>query len=228
MTQPINSGAPQPVQGVTGGPGINQGTASVDPGTGALVFHPQPANVVQVRGSTPGAFQVYEYFHTNTDFARLSLNAQVGGPFQLAVETQPPTVHRGLQIIPAPITAFEAVGIVNNITATAPTVFTTITDMSLAFTTPAISTLLCWYSMSWFASVVGADVQFRLLLDGATTLSNLVVASMNARWQGLSYMGSAMNVGVGSHTIVAQWSVGSGDLSGNGIMRTLRVLELLT
>lgn len=96
--QPFNAGAPQPVMGVTGGPGINSGTASVDPGSGALVFHPQPANVVQVRGSTPGAFQVYEYFHTNTDFSRLTLEAQAGGPFIIAVETDPTTVIRDLDI----------------------------------------------------------------------------------------------------------------------------------
>lgn len=96
--QPPQSGAPTPVMGVTGGPGINNGTASIDPSNGALVFHPQPANVVQVRGSTPGAFQVYEYFHTNTDFSRLTLEAQTGGPFIIAAETDPTTVIRGIDL----------------------------------------------------------------------------------------------------------------------------------
>lgn len=85
--QPINSGAPVPVQGVTGGPGINQGTASVDPGTGALVFHPAPANVVQIRGSTPGAFQVFEFSNSTTNFSRLGINAATGGPFVIDTET---------------------------------------------------------------------------------------------------------------------------------------------
>jgi hypothetical protein len=85
--------------GVTGGPGINQGTASVDPDTGALVIHPDPANVTQFRkGGTPQAIQIYEYFNTNADYSRVAINALAGGPFQLDVETAPGGVARNLQI----------------------------------------------------------------------------------------------------------------------------------
>jgi predicted Rdx family selenoprotein len=98
MTQPVNAGAPQPVQGVTGGPGLPQGVASVDGSTGNVVISP-PNNTIQFRKTdSPQALQVYEYFHTNADFSRISLNAQTGGPFQIAVETAPPAVVRGLQI----------------------------------------------------------------------------------------------------------------------------------
>lgn len=96
--QPISAGAPVPVQGVTGGPGLPQGVASVDGSTGNVVITP-PNNTIQVRKTdSPQALQLYEFFHTNIDFARLSLNAQTGGPFQLAVETAPSGLIRGLQI----------------------------------------------------------------------------------------------------------------------------------
>jgi hypothetical protein len=99
MTQPINSGQPLPVAGVTGGPGISQGTASIDPDTGALVIHPDPANVTQFRkGNIPQSIQIYEYFNTNTDYSRVAINANTGGPFQLSVETAPGSVPRNLQI----------------------------------------------------------------------------------------------------------------------------------
>jgi hypothetical protein len=97
MTQP-GSGIPQPVPGVTGGQGLPQGVASVEGSTGNVVITP-PSNVLQVRkGVFPQSFQVYEYFNNNTDFSRIALNAQTGGPFQIAVETDPPSVIRGLDI----------------------------------------------------------------------------------------------------------------------------------
>lgn len=103
MTQPNQppfSGAPTPVSGVTGGPPVLGGQISNDPTTGNIVVAGNPGNVFQIRkGNTPQALQVYEYFHTNTDFSRLSLNAQTGGPFQLSVETLPASVIRDLQII---------------------------------------------------------------------------------------------------------------------------------
>lgn len=96
--QPVAAGAPQPVQGVTGGPGLPQGVASVDGTTGNVVISP-PNNTVQFRKTdSPQSLQVYEYFHSNTDFARIALEGQTGGPFQLAVEVEPPGVIRGLEI----------------------------------------------------------------------------------------------------------------------------------
>jgi hypothetical protein len=98
MTQPIGSGAPTPVQGVTGGPGLPQGTASIDGETGNVVIQP-PGNTVQIKKTdSPQSLQVYEYFHTNTDFARIALDAQIGGPFSIDVETEPPSVIRGVEI----------------------------------------------------------------------------------------------------------------------------------
>jgi hypothetical protein len=97
MTQP-GSGIPQPVPGVTGGQGLPQGVASVEGSTGNVVITP-PSNVIQVRkGVIPQSLQVYEYFNNNTDFSRIALNAQTGGPFQLSVETDPSSVVRGLEI----------------------------------------------------------------------------------------------------------------------------------
>ena len=98
MTQPIGAGQPKPVQGVTGGPGLPQGVASVDGTTGNVVISP-PNNAIQIRKTdSPQSLQLYEYFHNATDFARLALNAQTGGPFELAVETDPTSVIRGLDI----------------------------------------------------------------------------------------------------------------------------------
>lgn len=96
--QPINSGAPQPVQGVTGGPGLPQGVASVDGTTGNVQISPPSNTIQQKKGASPQSFQVYEFDAGTTNFSRISLNAQTGGPFQLAVETQPPSLIRGLQI----------------------------------------------------------------------------------------------------------------------------------
>lgn len=99
MTQPPFSGAPAPVQGVTGGPGLPQGVASVDGTTGNVIVAP-PNNTIQFKKTdTPQSLQVYEYSHSTTDFARISLNAQTGGPFQLAVETAPAGTLRDLAIL---------------------------------------------------------------------------------------------------------------------------------
>lgn len=94
----IGSGIPAPVTGVTGGQGLPQGVASVEGSTGNVVITP-PSNVVQFRkGAIPQSLQVYEYFNSNTDYSRIALNASTGGPFQVAVETAPNTVIRGLDI----------------------------------------------------------------------------------------------------------------------------------
>lgn len=97
--QPPSSGAPVPVAGVTGGPPVLGGQISNDPNTGNVVIAPNPGQVLQVRkGNNPTALQVYEYFHTNTDYSRIALNSQTNGPFSLAVETAPSTVIRALQL----------------------------------------------------------------------------------------------------------------------------------
>lgn len=98
QVQPL-SGIPTPVVGVTGGQGLPQGVASVEGSTGNVVITP-PSNVVQFRkGDIPQALQVYEYFHSNTDFSRIEMVAQTGGPFLLGVQTAPNTVIRGLDIV---------------------------------------------------------------------------------------------------------------------------------
>ena len=97
MTQPLHSGAPLPVSGVTGGPGINQGSASIDPSTGNIVFTP-PGNAVEIK-KAPSAFNVYEYFNSNADYVRLALQTATGGPEQIGVFAQPTSVSRDLQIV---------------------------------------------------------------------------------------------------------------------------------
>ena len=99
MTQPPHSGIPQPVPGVTGGPGLNSGNASIDPGTGNIVLTP-PGNAVEIK-KAPSQLNVYEYFNSNTDFARLALATQTGGPETIGVQAQPPSVNRDLQIVAA-------------------------------------------------------------------------------------------------------------------------------
>jgi len=96
--QPINSGAPLPVSGVTGGPGVLAGQIANDPGTGNVVINPNPGNAVEVKKS-PSQFNVYEYFNTNTDFARLALATALGGPEVIGVQAQPGSVNRDLQIV---------------------------------------------------------------------------------------------------------------------------------
>lgn len=98
MTQQIFSGAPLPVSGVTGGPGLPQGVASVDGTTGNVQISPPSNTIQQKKGASPQSLQVYEFDGGPTSFARLALNAQTGGPFQLAVEVQPPGTIRALQI----------------------------------------------------------------------------------------------------------------------------------
>lgn len=98
MTQPLGAGAPLPVAGVTGGPGLPQGVASVDGGTGNVVISP-PSNAIQFRkGGVPQSLQIYESFISDTDFMRLSLNATIGGPFLITTEFAGSGVARDLQI----------------------------------------------------------------------------------------------------------------------------------
>lgn len=90
MTQPAappNSGAPQPVQGVTGGPAVFGGQISNDPNDGSIVVAPNPGNVFQLRkGNNPQALQIYERFTSNTIYTRLGFYAQLNGPFLITTE----------------------------------------------------------------------------------------------------------------------------------------------
>jgi hypothetical protein len=98
MTQPINSGAPQPVQGVTGGPPVLGGQIGNDPNSGNVVINPNPGNAVEIKKS-PSAFNVYEYFNSNVDNVRLSLATALGGPEVMGVIAAPTSVNRDLQIV---------------------------------------------------------------------------------------------------------------------------------
>jgi len=99
MTQPINSGAPTPVQGVTGGPGLPQGVAGVEGTTGNVVVTP-PSNTLQVRkGDSPQSIQVYEFYHSQTDNVRLELLTATGGPETIGVRAAPAGVTRDLNIV---------------------------------------------------------------------------------------------------------------------------------
>jgi hypothetical protein len=98
MTQPLFSGAPQPVQGVTGGPAVLGGQIGNDPNTGNVVINPAPGNAVEIRKS-PSAFNVYEYFNSNTDNVHITLATALGGPETIGVIAAPSTVSRDLQIV---------------------------------------------------------------------------------------------------------------------------------
>jgi len=96
MTQPIGSGAPTPVQGVTGGPGIPSGVGGVEQPSGNVVFTP-PSNTFQLRkGSSPQALQVYEFYNSPTDNVRIELAAATGGPEFIGVRAAPSGVVRVL------------------------------------------------------------------------------------------------------------------------------------
>jgi len=98
VTQPAFSGAPQPVQGVTGGPGLPQGVASVEGSTGNVVVSP-PANTLQIRkGASPQSIQVYEFYNSATDNVRIELLTQTNGPEFIGVRTAPGNVARDLRI----------------------------------------------------------------------------------------------------------------------------------
>ena len=98
MTQPINSGAPTPVQGVTGGPGLPQGVAGVEGDTGNVVITP-PSNTFQLRkGDSPQALQVYEFYHSQTDNVRIELLTATGGPEFIGVRAAPAGTIRNLQV----------------------------------------------------------------------------------------------------------------------------------
>jgi|SRR5215469_7279515 len=97
MTQPPHSGAPVPVQGVTGGPPVLGGQIANDPNSGNVVINPSPGNAVEIKKS-PSAFNVYEYFNSNTDNVRLTMATQLGGPEQMGIVAAPPGVTRDLNI----------------------------------------------------------------------------------------------------------------------------------
>lgn len=98
MTQPINSGAPIPVQGVTGGPGLPVGAASIDGTTGNIVLTPPSNTIQQKKTDSPQAFQIYEFFHSDSDFVRISLATATGGPEFIGVEVFPAGVLRDLVV----------------------------------------------------------------------------------------------------------------------------------
>jgi len=97
MTQPPNSGAPTPVQGVTGGPAVLGGQIGNDPSSGNVVINPNPGNAVEIKKS-PSAFNVFEYFNSNTDNSRLTLATALGGPDIIGIISAPTSVIRNLQI----------------------------------------------------------------------------------------------------------------------------------
>jgi len=73
MPGPVGSGIPDPVQGVTGGEGLPQGSAIIDPVTGSIVFSPSN-NAVEVRtGQSAQTLLIYNRFTSATIFERLEL-----------------------------------------------------------------------------------------------------------------------------------------------------------
>lgn len=98
MTQPLGSGAPDPVQGVTGGPGLPQGVASVDGGTGNVIISPPSNTIEQKKTTVPQTLFVYERFISNADFVRIGLQTQTNGPEIIGVSVQPPGTLRDLVV----------------------------------------------------------------------------------------------------------------------------------
>src|SRR5215831_5998456 len=99
VTQPAFSGAPAPVQGVTGGPGLPQGVAGVEGSTGNVVITP-PSNTFQLsKGDSPQSLQVYEFYHSNLDNVRIELLTATGGPETIGVRAAPTSVTRDLNIV---------------------------------------------------------------------------------------------------------------------------------
>lgn len=95
MTIPF-SGIPAPVQGVTGGQGLPQGVAAIEGDTGNVVFTP-PSNVLQLRkGAIPQSLQIYETYTSATDFIRIEIEANSGGPFRVRTEQQGSGIARPL------------------------------------------------------------------------------------------------------------------------------------
>jgi hypothetical protein len=92
------SGIPAPVQGVTGGQGLPQGTASIEGSTGNVVITP-PSNVLQLRkGAIPQSLQIYETYSSATDYIRLSVSSNTGGPFRIRTEEAGSGVARPLNL----------------------------------------------------------------------------------------------------------------------------------
>lgn len=233
--QPINSGAPQPVAGVTGGPPVLGGQISNDPNDGSVVVSPNPGNVLQIRkGSQPTALQVYEYSHSPTDFSRLALNSQAGGPFQLAVETQPPTVVRDLQIlapgvvtipnlqVPGPRVWVPGVAINPSTTSTTPV---DMPDMVATFNLNVQTTVFAWFSFASTLNAVGNQVAVGFVIDGgAIQAQNIYQAkALPNNTENLSTFIVYTGLLPGSHTIKVQWSCQSGTLTAVGGVRYLAV-----
>jgi len=175
MTQPINSGAPTPVQGVTGGPPVLGGQIGSDPVSGNVVINPNPGNAVQLKKS-PSAFDVFEYFNSNTDYSRLSMTTALGGPDQVGIVSQPPSVTRDLQIlasgnghvtIPAllfPSPQFQFIQQSANVSIPAGNVPT---YLQMAFTTQTGGRYLCVW-MVGFANGVATPNDYQTFVGNAS------------------------------------------------------------
>jgi hypothetical protein len=234
MTQPIHSGAPLPVFGVTGGPPVLGGQIGNDPSSGNIVITPTPGNATQIRkGAIPQTFQVYEYFNSNTDFSRISVNTQAGGPFQVAVETQPPSVIRDLQILtPGVVTIphlqvpgprFGVGGVVSSPSTTSAS-FVDMPDMSITFTLAIATTVFMWFTGAFVSTAIGNQVATAFVLDNgtpfATNIFQTKVAGPNNA-EALSNNWIINGLVAGTHTLKMQWSVQSGTLSNVGGIRYL-------
>src|SRR5215469_6084637 len=179
MTQPPNSGAPQPVQGVTGGPPVLGGQIGNDPSSGNVVINPNPGNAVEIKKS-PSAFNVYEYFNSNTDNSRLTLATALGGPDVMGIVSAPTSVNRDLQIvasgnghvsIPALQFTFQQIS-VGTLVPITQNVFTLITGTTLTLVAGAY--LLT--AEIQFNTVAGAV--YNVQIGGAATILQLLGSSI--------------------------------------------------
>jgi len=238
--QPINSGAPTPVQGVTGGPNLG-GNATID-GGGNIVLTP-PSNAVEIKKG-PSALNVYEYFNSLTDYARLSLQTANGGPEVLGVFTQPPGINRDLNLVTSgtgivringtplvtgtQVLRYFAVG-----TTASPTTSSTsgapIPEMTMTVNSSGVSDVLVSVVIPIASSaVVTSQIAIWFDLDGSGTFGTMInqvqaAGPNNALVLMTQYM--FRTLAAGAHTIRTLWSTQSGTLTAAGALRYMTGLQ---
>lgn len=241
MNAPPNSGQPTPVQGVTGGPPVLGGAIQQDPVTGAIILTPNPANVVQIRkGASPQALQIYEYFNSPTDFSRLSLNTSPSG-YQIAIESQPPSVVRPLDIIAngpvringatiavLPITQlYSAIGVVSGPT-TASASAVDLPDMTLTFPAGG-GRVFAWFSGACSNDTLGQGTFMQFALDGTTIAQTrrIFVGGVASQAAAVNLLHDFGVLSVASHTIKVQWgTTGTGTTTSALQQRELIIAEI--
>lgn len=236
---PAGAGKPVPVMGVTGGPAVLNGTISQEPGSGSLILASNPSNVVQVRkGSSPQSFQVYEYYVSNSDFSRIAINTQAGGPFQIALESQPPGIVRALDIVSngpvringLPIATLPTAQILSVVGATSgPTtnsgVLVDLPDMTLTISAGG-GRVIGFATASVGVDTVGQGAVLEYNIDGtlivpSRRLFTAAIANANSSVTLLHDFGI---LSIANHTIKIQWQSTGGALATSALQQREMIL----